>query len=217
MVLEYVPNGNLQEKLHGSKNDDVLPWKKRVAIAFQLAQAIEYLHKKCRLQIIHGDIKASNVLLDENLDCKLCDFGSAKMGFSSLVLPPSDSPMRRNRIVMTGSPGYTDPQYFRTGLASKENDVYSFGVIVLELVTGVQASNPVTGERLTTRAEPMMRDVEKVVGMVDPRLRGEFDFEEAKAMVGLAALCLSESPIRRPCVSEVLSIMRKKISSVSCV
>lgn len=65
--------------------DSVLSWRNRMVIAFQLARAIEYLHEKCSPQIVHGDIKASNILLDEALSCKLCDFGSAKMGFSSLV------------------------------------------------------------------------------------------------------------------------------------
>lgn len=91
-MFEYVPNGNLQEKLHGHGNggtaemDSVLSWRNRMTIAFQLAHAIEYLHEKCSPQIVHGDIKTSNVLLDDTLNCKLCDFGSAKMGFSSLVL-----------------------------------------------------------------------------------------------------------------------------------
>lgn len=90
-MFEYIPKGNLQEKLHSPGNggtvgtDSVLSWRNRMAIAFQLGQAIEYLHEKCSPQIVHGDIKASNVLLDENLNCKLCDFGSAKMGFSSMV------------------------------------------------------------------------------------------------------------------------------------
>ncbi|KAK4770718.1 hypothetical protein SAY87_031250 [Trapa incisa] len=93
LVLEYVMNGNLQEKLHGRHGNgravdtcpSVLSWRNRTAIAFQLARAIEYLHEKCSPQIVHGDIKPSNVLLDDSLNCKLCDFGSAKMGFSSLV------------------------------------------------------------------------------------------------------------------------------------
>lgn len=88
-MFEYVPNGNLQEKLHGhgSGTDSVLSWRNRTAIAYQLARAIDYLHEKCSPQIVHGDVKASNILLDGGLNCKLCDFGSAKMGFSSLVKP----------------------------------------------------------------------------------------------------------------------------------
>ncbi|KAG8374497.1 hypothetical protein BUALT_Bualt10G0001000 [Buddleja alternifolia] len=196
-----------------------LSWKRRMAIAFQLAQAIEYLHDKCSLQIVHGDIKASNILLDDQLNCKLCDFGSAKMGFCSAIIPPP-SILGRNRIMMEGSPGYTDPHYLRTGIASKKNDVYSFGVILLELITGIQAFNPSNRERLITRAEPMLRDVEKVVDMVDPRLKlkGDINYielEETKAIAAISAMCLCDSPSLRPCISDILTTFTNKISSVS--
>ncbi|CAA3021384.1 probable receptor kinase At1g33260 [Olea europaea subsp. europaea] len=217
LILEYAPNGNLQEKLHcvgksTGRKTTVLPWKRRMAIAFQLALAIEYLHEKCALQIVHGDIKSSNILLDEQLNCKLCDFGSAKMGFSSTVLPQSSH--GKNRM-MLGSPGYTDPHYFRTGLASKKNDVYSYGVVVLELITGMEAFSAHSGERLTRKLDPMLRDAEKVVEIVDPHLRGEFVLEEAKVMTSLSAMCLSDSPSLRPSASDILRTMRNGIPSFS--
>ncbi|KAL8053264.1 hypothetical protein ABFX02_05G059300 [Erythranthe guttata] len=217
LVLEYASNGNLQQRLHSSNTS--LAWRRRVAIAFQLAQAICYLHDGCSPHIVHGDVKSSNVLLDENLDCKLCDFGSAKVGFSSAIDPPppaADSnarrPWRSNRTAVVGSPGYTDPAYLRTGLASKKNDVYGFGVVVLELITGVEAFSAARGERLTARAEPMLRDAGKVAEMVDPRLAGgEIDLEEARAMAAMAAKCLSDSPGVRPSASEILTVMRNTI------
>ncbi|GMJ10920.1 hypothetical protein like AT1G33260 [Hibiscus trionum] len=215
MVFEYVQKGNLQEKLHGNGRE-LLPWKIRMNIAFQLAEAIEYLHDKCSLQIVHGDIKASNILLDERFNCKLCDFGSAKMGFSSTVAPP------RTKQIMVGSPGYTDPLYLRTGIASKKNDVYSFGVIILELVTGMEAFCPEKGQLLTTMVAPKLREVveggggaaETVAGMVDPRLGGEFDLEEAKAMLLIVELCLQQSPTGRPSAAEIMQTMKNEISSV---
>lgn len=219
MVFEYVPNGNLQEKLHEMERE-VLPWKTRTAIAFQLAQAIEYLHEKCTLQIVHGDIKASNILLDEHFNCKLCDFGSAKMGFSSTVMPPSCS---RTKQVMIGSPGYTDPHYLRTGFASKKNDVYSLGVIILELVTGMEAFCPERGQLLTSIVAPNLRDIaecgaeEKVAELVDPRLAGEFDLEEARAMLSIAALCLHQSPTVRPSASQIMQTIKDKITSIDFV
>ncbi|GMI76534.1 hypothetical protein like AT1G33260 [Hibiscus trionum] len=217
MVFEYVPNGNLQEKLH--EREVVLSWKTRTAIAFQLAQAIEYLHEKCTLQIVHGDIKPSNVLLDEYFNCKLCDFGSAKMGFSSTVKPPSCS---RTKQLMVGSPGYTDPHYLRTGLASKKNDVYSLGVIMLELVTGMKAFCPERGQGqlLATIVAADLRDIgehgaeEKVAALVDPRLCGDFDLEEARASLSIAALCLHQSLTVRPSASQIIETMKEKITSI---
>lgn len=223
MAFEYAPNGNLQERLHSRSTPaaSVLSWRSRIKIAFQLAQALEYLHDKCPLQIVHGDIKASNILLDQQLNCKLCDFGSAKVGFSSTVLPPSSSAM--NRMMMLGSPGYTDPHYLRTGIASKKNDVYSFGVIVLELITGREALCSRTGERLTSVAGPILRDASKVSQMVDARLllllqedkfNGGFDLlEEVTAMASISAMCLSDSPTLRPSASAIVNAMRSKIPS----
>ncbi|KAK8511987.1 hypothetical protein V6N13_073811 [Hibiscus sabdariffa] len=214
MVFEYVSNGNLQEKLHES---EVLSWKTRTAIAFQLAQAIEYLHEKCTLQIVHGDIKPSNVLLDENFNCKLCDFGSAKMGFSSTVQSPSCS---RTKQLMVGSPGYTDPHYMRTGLACKKNDVYSLGVIMLELVTGMKAFCPERGQVLASIVAQDLREIgehgaeEKVAALVDPRLSGQFDLEEAKALLSIAALCLHQSFTVRPSASQIIQTFREKITSI---
>ena len=216
MVFEYVPNGNLQEKLQ-EREREVLPWKNRTAIAFQLAQAIEYLHEKCTLQIVHGDIKASNILLDEHFNCKLCDFGSAKMGFSSTVMPPSSS---RTKQIMIGSPGYTDPHYLRTGFASKKNDVYSLGVIILELVTGMEAFCPERGQLLTSIVAPNLRDIaefgaeEKLAELVDPRLAGEFDLEEVRTMFSIAALCLHQSPTVRPSASQIMQTIKEKIISI---
>ncbi|KAG6406490.1 hypothetical protein SASPL_134093 [Salvia splendens] len=137
------------------------------------------------------------------------------MGFASLVVSSNS----KSRAAMLGSPGYTDPHYMRTGLASKKSDVYSFGVILLELVSGMEALDPLSGERLTARAGPALRDMEKVVEIVDPRLksRGDFDWEEAKAVAEVAATCLSDSPAHRPSMLDVLTALRKEVSSISCL
>ncbi|KAM5571454.1 putative receptor-like protein kinase [Rosa sericea] len=221
LVFEYVANGNLQEKLHGEEQS-VLPWKNRMLIAYQIAQAIEYLHEKCDLQIVHMDIKASNVLLDKNLNSKLCDFGSAKMGFSSTVQPPSTATKKQ---LMMGSPGYTDPHYMRTGIASKKNDVYSFGVLLLELVTGMEAFCSEKGQLLTSVVGPRLMDggeieeEEEVAGMVDRRLgsAGGFDVEEARTVFSLAATCLRQSPTLRPSVTQILRTITDRISSIAFI
>lgn len=210
LVFEYAPKGSLHDKLHNKSEIEkpLLTWNRRMSIAFQLAQAIEYLHDGCTLQIIHGDIKASNVLLDDQLTCKLCDFGFAKMGFSSTILPSSTNPVM-------GSPGYVDPHYMRTGIISKKNDVYSFGVLVLELITGIEAFCEERQQVLTSIAGSILTDATKAKEMVDSRLAGDFDAEEAIEMASIAALCLRHQPSLRPSMAEILRNMRDKISTVS--
>ena len=147
-MFEYAANGDLHERLHPRSDGGVskravlpLPWGRRMAIAFQVAMALEYLHESRDPAVIHGDIKASNVLLDATLDAKLCDFGFAHVGFSAAMRPPGATTCSRAsaaRHVM-GSPGYLDPHFLRSGVATKKSDVYSFGVLMLELLTGREA------------------------------------------------------------------------------
>ncbi|KAK1376218.1 Protein kinase domain-containing protein [Heracleum sosnowskyi] len=226
LVFDYMCNGTLDENLRGrgKKNSMSLSWKRRMVIAFQLALAIEYLHEKCSLQIVHGDIKASNVLLDENFNCKLCDFGSAKMGFRSMVLPPpSSSSMNHNRLnhnrMIVGSQGYLDPHYLKTGLASKKQDIYSFGVILLELITGTEAFCAKNRKNLTTIADPMIRDPLKVKDMVDSRFDNDhtFSLEEAKVMASVSAKCLGQSPSIRLSASEIVTTMKDQVPSISYI
>lgn len=201
LFFEYVPNGTLQQNLH-SKSVCLLPWRKRTLIIYQLAFALEYLHSECELHIVHGDIKSSNILLDSNLNVKLCDFGSAKMGFSSAIQPT-------RKQLIAGSPGYVDPHYLRTGIASKKNDIYSFGVVVMELVTGQEALSKETGRMLSTQFTNESGHV--IPGLVDPRLDGEFDLEEARVMFEIAGMCVRGGPSLRPSASEVLAIMRQNV------
>lgn len=228
LVFEYIPKGNLQEELHERNQipstspnkgfydlkSQHLSWKQRISIAYQLAKALEYLHESGDLHIVHGDIKSSNVLLDECFNCKLCDFGFSKMGFSSMIKPPSSS-----RIAMMGSPGYIDPHYLMTGIASKKNDVYSFGVILLELITGFEAFITSGGDQQVLLTSIVRTkdtfDVEKVSKMADPRMvRGEgFDREEVKAMASIAMDCLHHLPSLRPSASEICKSFREKFCS----
>ncbi|KAL8141728.1 hypothetical protein V2J09_014760 [Rumex salicifolius] len=220
LVFEYIPHGTLQEKLHNkTKSQAVLPWKTRMAIAYQLVEALDYLHEQHSPHIIHGDIKASNILLvldDAQTYCKLCDFGFAKTGFSSSIKPNSSS-SSSSRLAMMGSPGYIDPHYLMTGIASKKSDVYSFGVILLELITGVEAFPPERQQLLTSmvRKSDGTFDMEKVMRMVDPRVKGGAHMEEARAMACIASKCLEQLPSLRPSPLEICQAMREKISSIS--
>ncbi|KAI4372150.1 hypothetical protein MLD38_010422 [Melastoma candidum] len=192
LVFEFVSNGNLQERLHCVETaapTAALPWINRLSIAYQLARAIEYLHDSCDLPIVHGDVKSSNILLDEHLNCRLCDFGSAKVGFSA------------------------------TGIASKKNDIYSFGVVVLELITGMEAFVAERGQMLTSIVAEAIQDCSdhftgKLPEIVDPRLGGDIDLGEARTMISIARMCLNPSSSLRPSASHIIDTMRKEIPSI---
>ncbi|KAJ3680119.1 hypothetical protein LUZ60_016397 [Juncus effusus] len=217
LVMEFVPNGNLHERLHGKGHTiSILSWSQRILIAYQLAKALEYLHELCDPQIIHGDIKSSNILLDSNFHVKLCDFGSARIGFSTAIHPQSRS-NRSNHIV--GSPGYVDPHSLRFGMITKKSDVYSFGVLLLELITGAEAYCGETEKRLTTVIGPRLkeRDQKGLIDLVDRRLKGRFDVKEMEEMVELAVKCIGENPSLRPSMTEAMKIIGEKtVGSVSC-
>ncbi|CAL9051618.1 unnamed protein product [Musa banksii] len=207
LVFEYVPNGSLQERLHG--DGEVLPWARRMAVAYQVAQALEYLHEGCDPQVVHGDVKAANVLLDGRMEAKLCDFGSARAGFSAAVAPP-----RSARAMMVGSLGYVDPHYLRSGMVSKKSDVYSFGVLLLELVTGAEAFDAGRELRLTAAMGPVLRDPEgRATKALDPRLGVDYDAGEAKAAVDVASSCVGDNPGLRPSMADVVRMLRDKASS----
>ncbi|KAH0463477.1 hypothetical protein IEQ34_008059 [Dendrobium chrysotoxum] len=206
LVFEYIPGGTLRDRLVGCEAP--LPWDRRLSIALHVAEAVDYLHEGGELPIVHGDITAANVLLDERRGPKLCDFGSARVGFSAAVKPAGTG----DPII--GSPGYTDPYYLRTGIFSKKSDVYSFGVMLLELITGLPAIAAEEGG--SPLAAAALRGAAAVA--VDPMVAGSFDEEEGAAALGLAALCVGDQPSLRPSMAQVIRFMRESLpSSISTV
>nr|CAB3494198.1 unnamed protein product [Digitaria exilis]CAB3499153.1 unnamed protein product [Digitaria exilis] len=207
LVLEFAANGNLHERLHGGgKASGTMPWARRVSVALQVARALEYLHDRCEPQVVHGDVKASNVLLDASMAAKLCDFGSARMGFSAAVRP------RSSAHTMLGSPGYVDPHYIRSGVVTKKSDVYSFGVLLLELLTGMEAFCAEEGRLLTAVLAPRLRagaDAD-ARGLVDERLGTAYDAGEAAAVAALAVACVGENPSLRPSMADVVRTLEER-------
>lgn len=181
----------------------MLTWQNRMRILFELADALEHLHGMDP-PVVHNDITSTNVLLDYHLSTRLCDFGSASAGFSAAICRSGGA------SVVVGSPGYADPYYLRTGLHSKKTDVYSFGVLILEVITGLPAVGS-DSRNLTSQILPCVE--ERLRDLLDPRLKREYEIDEAIQMAALAVRCTGPQPGLRPSMVEIRTIMREKVRS----
>ncbi|KAJ4822283.1 hypothetical protein Tsubulata_006388 [Turnera subulata] len=205
LVFEYMSNGNLRDCLDGSLGES-MSWETRITIAIGAARGLEYLHEAAAPRILHRDVKSSNILLDENWRAKITDLGMAKCLKADGVPSSYSSPAR-----MQGTFGYFAPEYAMVGRASLMSDVFSFGVVLLELITGRQPIHKSTNkgqESLVLWAAPRLQDSGRVISeLPDPRLRGNFPEEEMQIMAYLAKECLLLDPDARPTMSEVVQIL----------
>lgn len=200
LVYEFVPNNTLEFHLHG-KGRPTMDWPTRLKIALGSAKGLAYLHEDCHPKIIHRDIKSSNILLDFKFEAKVADFGLAK--FSSDV----------NTHVSTrvmGTFGYLAPEYASSGKLTDKSDVFSFGVMLLELITGHRPVDPTQSyidDSLVDWARPLLnRAIEEKFfdGLADPRLQHNYDENEMACMVACAAACVRHSARRRPRMSQIV-------------
>ncbi|KAL1361087.1 hypothetical protein HN51_006458 [Arachis hypogaea] len=200
LVYDYVANNTLHYHLHG-ENRPVLDWPTRVKVGAGAARGIAYLHEDCHPRIIHRDIKSSNILLDNNFEAQVSDFGLAKLAL--------DSNTHVTTRVM-GTFGYMAPEYATSGKLTEKSDVYSFGVVLLELITGrkpVDVSQPIGDESLVEWARPLLieaLDNEDLEILVDPRLEKNYNRDEMFRMIEAAAACVRHSAIKRPRMSQVV-------------
>lgn len=194
LVYDYVPNNTLHFHLHG-EGRPVMDWATRVKIAVGAARGIAYLHEDCHPRIIHRDIKSSNILLDNNFEARVSDFGLAKLAM--------DAETHVSTRVM-GTFGYMAPEYATTGKLTEKSDVYSFGVVLLELITGrkpVDESQPVGDESLVEWARPLLThalETGELEALVDPRLEKNYTESEILRMIEAAAACVRHSAVKRP-------------------
>uniref|UniRef100_A0A1J3JUG0 non-specific serine/threonine protein kinase n=3 Tax=Noccaea caerulescens TaxID=107243 RepID=A0A1J3JUG0_NOCCA len=196
LIYEYMANGDLKENLLGKRGGNVLTWENRMQIAVEAAQGLEYLHNGCRPPMVHRDVKTTNILLNERFGAKLADFGLSR----SFPLDGESNVM----TVVAGTPGYLDPEYYRTNWLSETSDVYSFGVVLLEIVT----NQPVIEK---TRERPhinewvgFMLTKGDIRSIVDPKLMGDYDTNGAWKIVELALACVNPSSNRRPTMAHVV-------------
>ncbi|GLT34526.1 hypothetical protein SLA2020_090350 [Shorea laevis] len=199
LVYDYVPNNTLYFHLHG-KGRPVLDWATRIKIAAGAARGIAYLHEDCHPRIIHRDIKSSNILLDKNFEARVSDFGLAKLALDT-------NTHITTRVI--GTFGYMAPEYAASGKLTEKSDVFSFGVVLLELITGrkpVDASQPLGDESLVEWARPLLShalDTEEYGSLADPRLGGNYVESEMFRMVEAAAACVRHLAAKRPRMGQI--------------
>ncbi|KAK8962349.1 putative serine/threonine-protein kinase [Platanthera guangdongensis] len=205
LVYEFVPNGTIADHLHGSlsSGSGFLPWDARISIAIETADALNYLHS-VEPQIIHRDIKSSNILLDNSFHVKVADFGLSRL-FPLDATHVSTAPQ--------GTPGYLDPEYHKCFQLTDKSDVYSFGVVLLELISSKPAVDVSRGRNEINLAYMAVDKIQnqELHEFVDPSLGYNSD-RRIKGMItqvaGLALQCLESEREMRPAIKEVVQVLR---------
>ncbi|CAL9078386.1 unnamed protein product [Musa textilis] len=198
LVFDLSCNGSLASALHG-KHGSVLEWSARYKIAIGIARGLHYLHKCCRHRIIHRDIKASNVLLGADFEPQISDFGLAKW------LPKQWS--HHSVIPIEGTFGYLAPEYFMHGIVDEKTDVFAFGVLLLEIVTGRRPADT-SKQSLLVWAKPLIESG-RIAELADPKLEGKYDMAQMQTLALTASYCVRQSSIWRPPMSKVLGLLIK--------
>ncbi|KAM7496668.1 hypothetical protein LguiA_021082 [Lonicera macranthoides] len=204
LVYEYMPLGSLEDHLHDLRaNRKQLDWNTRMKIAAGAAMGLEYLHDKMKPPVIYRDLKCSNILLGEDFHPKLSDFGLAKVG------PTGDKTHVSTRVM--GTYGYCAPDYAMTGQLTFKSDIYSFGVVLLEIITGRRAidnTRPVKEQNLVAWARPLFKDRRKFYQMADPALEGHYPIRGLYQALAIAAMCVQEQPNMRPLIADVVTALK---------
>ncbi|XP_038693941.1 serine/threonine-protein kinase PBS1-like [Tripterygium wilfordii] len=203
LVYEFMPSGSLEDHLHDLPPDkEPLDWNTRMKIAAGAAKGLEYLHDKARPPVIYRDFKSANILLDEDFQPKLSDFGLAKLG------PVGDNSHVSTRVM--GTYGYCAPEYAMTGQLTVKSDVYSFGVVFLELITGrkaIDGTKPHGEQNLVIWARPLFNDRRKFSKLADPLLEGRYPMRGLYQALAVASMCIQEQAATRPLIGDVVTAL----------
>lgn len=209
LVYEFMPNGSLDNVLyHDSDNVNPLKWPYRYNIAVGLASALTYLHQECEQQVIHRDIKTSNIMLDAGYNARLGDFGLARL------MDHDKSPVS---TLTAGTMGYLAPEYLQYGKATEKTDVFSYGVVILELACG---RRPIEREWESQKMVNLVDWVWKlysggnIVAAADERMRGEFEESEMKRLLLVGLSCSNPDSSERPSMRRVLQILNNEAEPV---
>ncbi|KAB5574193.1 hypothetical protein DKX38_001387 [Salix brachista] len=202
LVYEYVERGSVEDKLF-NRYSAALPWLTRLKIAVGAAKGLAFLHEEEK-PVIYRDFKTSNVLLDSDYNAKLSDFGLAMDGL--------EGDQTQITTCVMGTEGYAAPEYINTGYLTTMSDVFSFGVVLLELLTGrrsVDKNRPNREQNLVNWARPQLKDPIKLDRIMDPRLECQYSKEGSRKAAGLAYKCLSHHPKSRPTMSTVVRTLEQ--------
>lgn len=207
LVYEFMPRGSLENHLF-KRISATLPWGTRLKVAIGAAKGLAFLHG-AKKPVIYRDFKASNILLDTEFTAKLSDFGLAKMG------PEGEDTHVTTRVM--GTHGYAAPEYVMTGHLTMKSDVYSYGVVLLELLTGRRAMEHVRGKsehaeqqvKLVDWTRPYLGSSRRLRCIMDPRFAGRYSVKGARAVAQLAAQCTSAQPRDRPRMAAVVEALER--------
>ncbi|CAL9196549.1 unnamed protein product [Musa hybrid cultivar] len=207
LVYEYMPNGSVEDHL-SVLSRTTLSWSMRLRVALDAARGLTHLHEEMDFQIIFRDFKASNILLDEDWNAKLSDFGLARQG-------PAEG-LSHVSTAVVGTFGYAAPEYMQTGRLTAKSDIWSYGVFLYVLITGrqpIDKNRPKGEQKLLEWVRPYITDVKKIRIIMDPKLEGDYSLKSASKLVTVANRCLGRQPKSRPKMSDVLEMVQRIIES----
>ncbi|KAF3956217.1 hypothetical protein CMV_018639 [Castanea mollissima] len=198
LIYEFMSNGSLD--LHLFKGKSLLTWVERYNIARGLASALQYLHEEWEQCVLHRDIKSSNILLDSNLNAKLGDFGLARL---------VDHVKGSQTTALAGTMGYMAPEYVFSGRASKETDVYSFGIVILEIACGRKPAEPYAKQDEIVMLEWVweLYGARNLLKAVDPRLGGDFDEPQMERLMAVGLWCAHPDYNARPSIRKAIHVL----------
>lgn len=212
LFYDYLPNGSLSSMLHGSGKGSA-DWETRYEVVVGVAHALAYLHHDCLPPILHGDVKAMNVLLDDRFQAYLADFGLARIVHEKDDAHDHFDPKPLHRTYLAGSYGYMAPEHASMQRITEKSDVYSYGVVLLEVLTGKHPLDPTLpgGAHMVQWVRDHLANKGGPSDILDPKLRGRADpaMHEMVQTLAVSFLCVSTKPEDRPTMKDVVAMLKE--------